>query len=49
MRLEHVNLTVADLDRSVDFYCRLLELGAAIHLEADYEPGPRLYFTDPDG
>ncbi len=26
MRLEHVNLTVSDLDRSIDFYCRLLGL-----------------------
>lgn len=26
MRLEHVNLTVSNLDRSIDFYCRLLGL-----------------------
>ena len=26
MRLEHVNLTVSNLDRSIDFYCRLLDL-----------------------
>ena len=26
MRLEHVNLTVADLDRSLAFYCDLLDL-----------------------
>lgn len=26
MHLEHVNLTVADLDRSVDFYTRLFDL-----------------------
>lgn len=26
MFLEHVNFTVADLDRSIDFYCRLLDL-----------------------
>jgi len=114
MFLEHVNLTVSDLDRSIDFYCRLLglrvrwrrdagrdraaahvgddrhylalfqgdpgspragldydrvglnhfgfvvddldaardrlgELGIAVHGEADYEPGRRLYFLDPDG
>jgi catechol 2,3-dioxygenase-like lactoylglutathione lyase family enzyme len=115
MHLEHVNLTVADLDRSIDFYCRLLgfrvrwrrdggedrpaahigddrvylalfeappsrngrapldydavglnhfgfvvddlaamkqrlaELGVAPKSEADYEPGRRLYFLDPDG
>jgi catechol 2,3-dioxygenase-like lactoylglutathione lyase family enzyme len=115
MRLEHVNLTVSDLDRSVDFYARLLDLrvrwrrpasddlpaaahvgddrqyiamfeaeaGAARpvddygavglnhfglvvddldavrerlrglgfepHSEADYDPGRRFYFRDPDG
>lgn len=114
MFLEHVNLTVADLDRSIDFYCRLLglrvrwrrdagddpaaahvgddrhylalfearadspappldygrvglnhfgfvvddldaararleELGITAHSEADYDPGRRLYFFDPDG
>jgi catechol 2,3-dioxygenase-like lactoylglutathione lyase family enzyme len=112
MRLEHVNLTVADLDRSIAFYCDLLDLsvrwkgpiadgrlgahvgddnfylalfeasapgevvtdysrpginhfgfvvddlddararlvriGATIQSEADYEPGRRLYFLDPD-
>jgi catechol 2,3-dioxygenase-like lactoylglutathione lyase family enzyme len=116
MLLEHVNLTVTDLDRSLDFYSRLLDVGvrwqgkalgkrgwvravhvgddrtylslfeseepgaaprdygragvnhfgfvvtdlAALrtrladlglepHLEADYEPGRRLYLFDPDG
>ena len=114
MLLEHVNLTVSDLDRSIAFYCDLLdlhvrwkgadrrragsartsatiastsrcfrrrrdgevehdylrpgvnhfgfvvddlddarrrvtELGRTIHLEADYEPGRRIYFMDPDG
>lgn len=115
MFLEHVNLTVSDLDRSVDFYARLLglrvrwqrdatddlpaaahvgddrhyiamfqatadaaeprpdygqvglnhfgfvvddldavktrlgQLGVNAHSEADYEPGRRLYFFDPDG
>ena len=113
MLLEHVNLTVADLDRSIAFYCDLLELhvrwkgpiddrrigahvgderhylalfqatangtvdhdylrpgvnhfgfvvddlddareratrlGATVHLEAEYEPGRRIYFLDPDG
>jgi catechol 2,3-dioxygenase-like lactoylglutathione lyase family enzyme len=115
MHLEHVNLTVSDLDRSVDFYTRLLglhvrwrregtddlpaaahigtddqyiamfqavgdasrpapdyegvglnhfgfvvddldatrdrlvNLGVAPHSEADYDPGRRLYFYDPDG
>src|SRR5687768_13379768 len=113
MRLEHVNLTVADLDRSIAFYCDLLDLhvrwkgpidderlgahvgddrcylalfqagadgsvehdyvrpglnhfgfvvddlddararldrlGAKVHMTADYDPGRRLYFSDPDG
>ncbi len=113
MRLEHVNLTVSDLDRSIASYCDLLdfhvrwkgaidvdrlgahvgndevylalfqatgpgdvehdylkpgvnhfgfvvddleakrarlgELGGSVHLEADYEPGHRIYFFDPDG
>ncbi len=114
MFLEHVNLTVSDLDRSIDFYCnllglwvrwrreagedcaavhvgddryylalfearsgsepppvdyeavglnhfgfvvddldaareRLVSLGVTPHSEADYEPGRRLYFFDPDG
>jgi catechol 2,3-dioxygenase-like lactoylglutathione lyase family enzyme len=113
MHLEHVNLTVTDLDRSVAFYSdlldlqlrwkgeiggglqgahigddrsylalfeadeagpvrrdydhpgfnhvgfvvddlaaarqRLQDLGATVHMEADYEPGERIYTTDPDG
>ncbi len=113
MYLEHVNLTVASVERSVDFYCRMFgfhvrwrgktsdgqeaahvgdercylalfeavkpgradadydavglnhfgfvvdsldaakrrlrELGVEPHHEADYEPGQRLYFMDPDG
>ena len=113
MRLEHVNLAVSDLDRSIAFYCELLDLsvrwkgpideerigahvgdersyialfeaatagtvaldygrpginhfgfvvddldesrrrvealGATVHREADYEPGRRIYFLDPDG
>ncbi len=28
---------------------RLIKLGVEPHLEADYEPGQRLYFHDPDG
>jgi len=112
MRIEHVNLSVADLERSIDFYCRLFdfrvrwrqadpdeqpaahvgndetyiamfeaakpgeapsdydqvglnhfglivedlepyrrrlaELGVTPHHEPDYDPGPRLYFFDPD-
>ena len=114
MHLEHVNLTVSDLDRSIDFYSalfgfrirwrgrtsggspaahvgddrqyialfeasrpgeleerdyisvgfnhfgivvddldamksRLASLGVVVHGEADYEPGRRFYFCDPDG
>ncbi|MFQ5590492.1 MAG: VOC family protein [Phycisphaerae bacterium] len=113
MFLEHVNLTVSDLDRTLEFYTgllgyrlrwsgttsdgrraahlgddryylalseakskggfahdpvavginhfglvvddlavmkrRLAELGVTPHSEADYEPGLRLYFRDPDG
>ena len=113
MHLEHINLTVADIERSVDFYRRLLgfrvrwegetidgkpaahigddrhylalfeggngepatldydrtgvnhfgfvvedlaaakrklaTLGVEPRMEADYEPGKRLYFLDPDG
>ena len=113
MHLEHVNLTVADLDRSISFYCDLLDvhlrwkgpidgerlgahvgngrcylalfqaagdgtvaldygrpginhfgfvvddlaearrrlehLNASVHREADYDPGRRIYFLDPDG
>ena len=116
MFLEHVNLTVSDLDRSIDFYgrllglkvrwrrdatddnpaaahvgddrnylaffqatrsagerppldygavglnhfgfvvddlnatrARLMDLGITPHGEADYDPGRRLYFFDPDG
>lgn len=114
MFLEHINLTVNDLNRSIDFYqdllgmeirwqgktadgklavhigdekCylalfqapnasqlgernydvvgfnhfgiivenlnelrqKLIDQGITPHLEADYEPGKRLYFLDPDG
>ena len=112
MRLEHVNLTVADLERSIRFYtellgwrvrwqgttssgtpaahvgdddsylaffegrgaspawnygavgynhmgfvvedldaakARVIELGGEVHGEDEYDPGRRLYFTDPDG
>lgn len=115
MFLEHINMNVSDLERSIDFYCRLLdmrvrwrsapdaprdgvhigdeqsylalfqadgpgpshpnghtdpvgvnhfgfvvddldevkrrlvELGTPPYSEADYEPGRRVYFRDPDG
>jgi hypothetical protein len=28
---------------------RLARLGRTVHLEADYDPGRRIYFMDPDG
>jgi catechol 2,3-dioxygenase-like lactoylglutathione lyase family enzyme len=69
MSLEHVNLTVSDLDHSPSTTTtpgpashfglvvdnldearrRLDQLGATVHREADYEPGRRIYFLDPDG
>jgi catechol 2,3-dioxygenase-like lactoylglutathione lyase family enzyme len=69
MSLEHVNLTVGDLDRTIAFdYLRpglnhfgfvvdgldevrrrLDHIGVAVHREADYEPGRRIFFFDPDG
>ncbi len=44
--LNHFGFVVDDLE---DARRRLTELGATIHLEADYEPGRRIYFMDPDG
>ena len=35
-----------DLDA---YRARLKARGVALQLEADYEPGRRLYFYDPDG
>ncbi len=42
----HLGFEVEDLKpyRSV-----LKQLGIEVHLEADYEPGERIYFYDPDG
>lgn len=37
MILEHVNLTVSDLQRSIDFYCRLLDLHIRWHAEPTAE------------
>lgn len=42
----HFGFVVDDLDESRK---RLEALGASPHSEADYEPGRRLYFLDPDG
>ncbi len=44
--VNHVALEVDDLASYRD---RLNTLGVAIHLEADYEPGERIYFFDPNG
>jgi catechol 2,3-dioxygenase-like lactoylglutathione lyase family enzyme len=42
----HFGFVVDDL---ADARARLDRLGASVHLEADYEPGRRIYFFDPDG
>lgn len=42
----HFGLVVDDLD---GLRGRLTEFGISSHLEADYDPGRRLYFYDPDG
>ena len=46
MFLEHVNITVSDLDRSIAFYCDLLDLevrwrGTAATSEGTVRAGPR--------
>lgn len=44
--VNHFGFVVEDLDGATE---RLARLGAEPHLEADYAPGRRLYFRDPDG
>ena len=44
--LNHLGFVVPDLDEARR---RLEQLGATVHYEADYEPGRRAYFLDPDG
>ena len=44
--INHFGFVVDDLD---DARRRLGQLGASVHREADYEPGRRIYFLDPDG
>lgn len=44
--LNHFGLVVDDLASVKE---RLASKGIDPHLEADYEPGRRLYFLDPDG
>ena len=42
----HVGFVVDDLDAARE---RAKGLGTTPHLEADYEPGRRVYVMDPDG
>lgn len=44
--VNHFGFVVEDLD---DARRRLDRLGAVVHHQADYEPGRRIYFLDPDG
>lgn len=44
--LNHFGFVVDDLDAARE---KLIALDCAPHSEADYEPGRRLYFYDPDG
>jgi glyoxylase I family protein len=44
--VNHIGFEVNDLEI---YRQRLEELGVSVHLEADYEPGRRIYFYDPDG
>ena len=44
--LNHFGVVVDDLDAA---RARLESLGVSAHSEADYDPGRRLYFYDPDG
>lgn len=43
--VNHLGFVVDDLDAA---RARLAELGIPVKFEADYEPGRRLYFHDPD-
>jgi len=44
--VNHIGFEVEDLEI---YRKRLEELGIEVHLEADYEPGRRIYFYDSDG
>jgi catechol 2,3-dioxygenase-like lactoylglutathione lyase family enzyme len=44
--LNHFGFVVDDLDEARR---RLERLGATVHRDADYDPGRRIYFFDPDG
>lgn len=45
-QINHFGFVIDNLDT---YRARLAELGVTPHHEADYEPGRRLYFLDPDG
>ena len=45
-RLNHIGVTVDDLDAAE---ARILAAGLKTYNHADYEPGRRFYFDDPDG
>ena len=47
MHLEHVNMTVRDLDASIDFYCALLDLELRWRRPAG-EPGPAAHVGTED-
>lgn len=44
--LNHIGIVVDDLDGAEE---RILAAGFRTHSHADYEPGRRFYFDDPDG
>ena len=44
---EHVGMTVSDMDRAVDFYCRLL--GLSLHLRKTMADGSQVAFLDAGG
>lgn len=46
MFLEHVNLTVSDLDRSIDFYTSVLGLELRWRRPADDQHGPAAHIGD---
>jgi catechol 2,3-dioxygenase-like lactoylglutathione lyase family enzyme len=46
VQINHFGFVVEDLE---EMRSRLTRLGVTPHHEADYEPGRRLYFLDPDG
>lgn len=49
MLLEHVNLTVSDLDRSVAFYCGLLDVDVRWRRDPDSPDTPAAHLGDERG